>query len=168
MIIYDISRISSCSNQVFQETSIATGPVLCHPIDMLLVVEIPWPVEKIRWGYPQIIQVMDDHFSIETYWNPWWRLKILHFRKPPSMNQACGISVPSDFNQSPSYHFIRGQNSRLYVWKSKHSADHFSQLAPAPNIFSRKQNHLPQCGRCSHALRVVQVSKCLRCRRQSR
>ena len=22
-------------------------------------------------GYPQIIQVM-DHFSIETYWNPWW------------------------------------------------------------------------------------------------
>lgn len=41
MNIYDISRISSCSNQVFQETSIATGPVLCHPIDMLLVVEIP-------------------------------------------------------------------------------------------------------------------------------
>ena len=42
-------------------------------------------------------------------------------------------------NQSLSYHFIRAQNSRLYVWKRKHSADDFSQLAPAPNIFSRRQ-----------------------------
>ena len=32
------------------------------------------------WGYPEIIQVMDDHLSIETHGD----LGILHFKNRPS------------------------------------------------------------------------------------
>ena len=36
-----------------------------------------------KWGYPQIIQVMNGFFSIVVYWNPLWQLGIPHdLRKP--------------------------------------------------------------------------------------
>ena len=54
------------------------------------------PKSRGYHGVPQIIQdhpvVMDDHKIVlkqfETYWNPWWRLGIHHFKKPPHLDSS--------------------------------------------------------------------------------